>query len=234
MTKPALLLLHGFGGGRIELAPLEKLLCRQGYCCHSITLPGHDSKGVIAPHIRHHDFQMGARKAYLELKKQHEHIAVIGFSMGGLLAINLAAEFTPVAIATINTPVLFWSPRAMAHWLRDDIQQRRPFHLHRLSSAIRRQKLRMNLEYPRLLFKTLPLMEQVRCPVLIAQSVFDDTSQMRSADMLKQLMRHANATVRYYDKSWHTICHSDDLGKLHRDIAAFLDGIEKILVPLTE
>ena len=86
------LLVHGFLGSPQELQPLAERLVKDGHTVRAILLPGHGEnperlKGILwqswAEHVQ----------AELDILKQtSSRVIVVGFSMGGLLALLMAAQ----------------------------------------------------------------------------------------------------------------------------------------------
>ena len=104
MSK-ACLLLHGYGGSPFEVEPICRALKAAGYHTSAPLLPGHgtsvdDFKKTFFP-----DWLGCAEKALLDLQKKHDQTMVIGFSMGGALALHLASHHNLAGVATLAGPV---------------------------------------------------------------------------------------------------------------------------------
>lgn len=101
----AVLLIHGFTGIPGEMEYLGRRLSDAGFGVSIPRLPGHGTN--------HRDFRAsGARDwlrrsvdAYLELAAEYATVYVAGLSMGGLIAVLLAAEF-PIARLVLAAPAL--------------------------------------------------------------------------------------------------------------------------------
>lgn len=90
--SPAVLLIHGYGGSPFDLKPLSDALKKEGYAFHAILLPGHGSTPKDLKDIQKSDWLDKASSAYESLKQQYEDVSVVGFSMGGAIALLTAAE----------------------------------------------------------------------------------------------------------------------------------------------
>ncbi len=93
-TKSAALCLHGFSGSPFEVRPIAQEFARRGHTVLAPVIAGH---GVDVAHLAQTawpDWLLSARKALirLQLAAPGAAIAVVGFSMGGLLALRLAME----------------------------------------------------------------------------------------------------------------------------------------------
>ena len=221
--KPVVLLLHGFGGNRSELASLRHYLRLQGFTCFSPKLPGHDADGRIAVGYSHADFTSAVVRQYEALEKRYTRIVVIGFSMGGLLALKIASEHRPLSVVTINTPIYLWNIAALLYWIIDDFRSCSLRQSRRIIMSILRQRPTVNLEYLKLLLKTIPVLHRVIAPCFIVQSLHDETAHYRSAAILSKLLSNAvYRKVQYFRHSWHQIGESPDAAAMNRAVSGFV------------
>lgn len=86
------LLLHGFTGNPAEMEGLANFLRQQGYTVNVPTLPGHATQPDDLRDIPYQEWIDTSEQALYELKQQHPVAFVIGQSMGGTLALHLAAN----------------------------------------------------------------------------------------------------------------------------------------------
>ncbi|MEL6553487.1 MAG: 2-succinyl-6-hydroxy-2,4-cyclohexadiene-1-carboxylate synthase [Cyanobacteria bacterium J06621_11] len=89
-TQPPLLLLHGFLGNHQDFIPLVATLSRHFYCI-TVDLPGH---GKTRSHPNGYTFPATAQSLlallnHLNIRQTH----LLGYSMGGRIALYLACEF---------------------------------------------------------------------------------------------------------------------------------------------
>ena len=224
-NKPAVLVLHGFGGGLGEITSLLSHLRAQGHFCMAPLLPGHDHSGHISSGYGSDEFSQAAKRAFRSLRRLHEQVVIVGFSMGGLLALRLAAEFDPICVVVINVPIIPWNFVAIGYWLRDDLLQGRLYHGPRIMSSLVRQNPMMFTEYIKLVWRTLPALHRVTAPCLIQQSLRDDTAHYLSAAAIESLLVNSSVSCIYYRHSWHQIGLSPDAKRQNRDITYFLQRI---------
>jgi carboxylesterase len=88
----AVLLIHGFMGTPAEMRPLGRALAEAGVNARGMLLPGFGSDVSRLGHVTRAEWLTTARDAWRELMREHERVSVIGFSMGGAVALHLAAE----------------------------------------------------------------------------------------------------------------------------------------------
>ncbi|MEE2767825.1 MAG: 2-succinyl-6-hydroxy-2,4-cyclohexadiene-1-carboxylate synthase [Actinomycetota bacterium] len=90
-TGPPLLTLHGFTGDRGSLAPMTGSLSER-HTIIAVDLPGHGRTGVVEQ-VSEYRFEntIDAVAAVLS-RLGHERVDVLGYSMGGRLALGLAIQ----------------------------------------------------------------------------------------------------------------------------------------------
>lgn len=103
---PALLLIHGAGDTPQTLRYLADALYAEGFHVVAPLLPGHGRTIREFSRITADDLTAAVRTAYAELKSRHEWVAVIGLSMGGALAVQLAAEHRDLPALGLAAPYL--------------------------------------------------------------------------------------------------------------------------------
>jgi carboxylesterase len=88
----ACLLLHGLGGGTYEVQLLGQYLHRYGWTVQAINYPGHDQPTSIMPTSTWHQWYDCVRDTYQKLNENYSSVSVVGFSMGSILGLHLAAN----------------------------------------------------------------------------------------------------------------------------------------------
>jgi len=101
----AALLLHGFTGWPGEMAFLGDRLAEAGLTVAIPRLPGHGTNGLDFLQTGWRDWLREATDAYLELASACPRVHVVGYSLGALLAIVLAARF-PVRRLCLVAPAV--------------------------------------------------------------------------------------------------------------------------------
>ena len=90
--KRGVLLIHGFTGLPAELLLLGQYLNKRGYTVLGVRLAGHATTVEDMSHMTGEDWMDSVRDGYALLSGICEDISAVGHSMGGLLALRLAAE----------------------------------------------------------------------------------------------------------------------------------------------
>lgn len=115
------LLLHGFGDTPQTLTGLAKRLKSGGYGVYAPLLPGHGRNMAAFTKSTADEWTDTANNAFVEMRRRHLSVSIVGLSMGGSLAIALAAEVRRVPALALIAPYVEM-PRllrvaASTHWL---------------------------------------------------------------------------------------------------------------------
>lgn len=105
MSNVGCLLLHGFSGSPLEMVPLGDVLQAEGWTVSIAQLAGHGTSPTELARTRWQDWVASARAAYADLRRRNSRTAIVGLSMGGALALYLAATEGTDAVIAISTPV---------------------------------------------------------------------------------------------------------------------------------
>lgn len=197
IADTACLLLHGFGGSPFEMEPLVPGLADLGCAVDLPTLPGHDSSVAEFRRTFFPDWLARAEERYLALSRSYKRVIPIGFSMGGSLALLLAARHNPVGVVSLAAPVCL-QPRVclnmrslqllflpLLQYIRP-VMSRRPPRPESRAIAPHRGYDNVNC-LPQLhsLGKGLAILRKalpdIRCPALVMHDVLDASSWPGSA-----------------------------------------------------
>jgi len=100
---PGVLLLHGFTGTPEDLRPFGEALGAAGYRAAAPWLAGHGQGPEALGRTSAGDWRRGAELALMQLVEQGcPAVAVLGLSLGGMLALDLAARFPVGAVVCVN------------------------------------------------------------------------------------------------------------------------------------
>jgi len=228
------LLLHGFAGTPPELRRLGEHLSAHGWRCHAPALTGHATTPEELERTTWRDWAASAREALDELRAECDEVVVAGQSMGGTMALHLAASDDRIrAVATLAAPVWLsdWRLRLLPvakHLVRwqmpgDDIDLFWPDSVHELHSYGRRPTRsihQLNL-FVGAVRRELPL---VRQPVLILHGGRDRTIDPRNAvDIEKGLVCSTEVERHLYTRSGHGMSVDVDREDINARVLAWFD-----------
>jgi carboxylesterase len=103
---PAVLLIHGAGDTPQTLRYLAEHLHHRGFHVEVPLLPGHGRSVRDFMRVRADDLTNAARAAYVELRQRGTWTGIVGLSMGGALAVQIAAEFPDLPALGLAAPYL--------------------------------------------------------------------------------------------------------------------------------
>ena len=110
--RGAVLAIHGFGDTPQTVRYLADALAARGWFVRAPLLPGHGKTIAEFAKTGSAEWIAACRSEYESLRKQSQHIVLLGVSMGGALATILAAESSDVPALVLIAPYL-----AMPRWL---------------------------------------------------------------------------------------------------------------------
>lgn len=102
----AILALHGYNGYPRDLLYLGEALNKQGFTVAIPRLPGHGTNAADFHETGGGDWLRHAADCYFDLKARFNKVHLLGFSMGGLIALILASQFPVERMALIAPAVM--------------------------------------------------------------------------------------------------------------------------------
>ncbi len=226
MEKIGCLIIHGFGGGRFEIEPLRSFLNNQGYETYCPLLAGHERGRRELAHTGYHNWIDSAQEGYDILKSKCSKVIIIGFSMGGLIGVNLLKNNEAAGLVTLSTPVWFWDFKIIAGNIFNDIRKGRKASIKRYVRSVVRIPLTACLNFHRLLRKTKPMFKEVNVPCLIVQGKRDDTARWQSADYIHGHIKSEKKELKYFDDAPHLICCYESSQKVFNHVLRFAQSLE--------
>lgn len=175
-----ILIIHGFAGTRHEVKPLYDSLAEKGYIVSMPCLSGHELSLKKLAISKRHEWIKSAEEAYLELSEKCDNIIVIGFSMGGLIAVQLYKKHKFSNLITINTPIYYWDIKRIVKNMFSDFKT----YSKKYFTVSTNKPIRSLLQFQRLLSETKPFFKDIDCNCLVIQTQDDDTVHAKSAEYI--------------------------------------------------
>jgi carboxylesterase len=186
------LLLHGFAGTPPELRRLGEHLSARGWRCYAPALAGHARTPEDLQPTRWRDWARSAQEALDELSASSDVVCVAGQSMGGAMALHVAAANPSIAaVAAMASPIWIrdWRLRLLPvlhrvvrwHTPSDDVDLYDQAAIEELWSYGRRPT-RSILELNRFVAAVGHELAMVRAPVLLLHGGRDRTIDPRNMD----------------------------------------------------
>lgn len=111
------LMVHGFMGLPGEIRPIGERLAAQGCTVSGVLLARHGGRPDELVGVRWTEWAESVERAYLALETRCEQVIVLGFSLGGLLALHLAAHKQVAGVITLAAALQLqggWQLNALA------------------------------------------------------------------------------------------------------------------------
>lgn len=228
--KTAVLLLHGFTGTPSELRPMGKYLSEKGYTVKAPLLAGHGTSPEDMLRTGMKDWVKSAGDAYFDLKRKHEDVIVAGLSMGGSLALHLAARLPVKGVISMCAPMYLQDRRAsFARWIAPFVK----FNPHKVSYAEHiepylagydKTPVRCVPELLKLIRTVRRELPEIKVPALIMQAEQDLTVRPESAEYLYQRIGSGQKQLKWYPNSGHILTVDHDRDQVFADVEQFAKG----------
>lgn len=230
INNKGVLLIHGYTGTPAEMRLLGDHLNAKGYTVLGVRLPGHGTTPKELNETQWQDWYAEAEAGFKRLAACCEEIMVAGLSMGGLLAIKIAAELPVKKAAFLSAPMFVYDKRApYASFLSFFI----PVLKKRKRNYFVAEKY--NLAYDIMptkplgsLFKLVDLckkkiLKKITVPSIVLQSTIEHTVQPHSAQYIYDNINSKDKKLVWFDKSGHILTLDVEREDVFREISKFFE-----------
>ena len=235
------LLLHGFAGTPPELRRLGVHLAARGWRCHAPAMAGHARTPEEFGRVTWRDWAASAQAALDELAAECDTVCVAGQSMGGSMALHLAAGNPAIAaVAALAAPIWIrdWRLRLLPllhpvvrwHTPSDDVDLHDQAAVEELFSYGRRPTSAI-LELTRFIAGVRDELAMVRAPVLLVHGGRDRTIDPRNMeDIAARLVCSSAVETLLLPRSGHAVSVDVDRETINARVEAWFER----WVPATE
>lgn len=219
-----IIVVHGFGGTINEIEPLCKKLKILGYPVITPVLTGHNGSKKEFKKATYKEWIEDVEEAYLSLNKKCDEIILIGFSMGGLIALQVARKYKVKSIITLNTPIFLIGIRAFLIKVMSDFLYFRTKNIKKYFKTMKRIPINAYLNFTHLLKDTKNTLHEIECDILITQAYQDDVVHCRSANFLHDHVKSQNKKLMFYHKCKHILLHSEMSDEIMIDLVKYIEA----------
>ena len=213
-----IVLLHGFAGTPPEMRGMGEFLAARGYDVIGPLLAGHGLTPQAMARTRWPDWLGSAEEALTTLRRDCEEVFVCGQSLGGSLALHLAATHQDVrgliTLGAAASPSFFrdWRLRVLRglkylvrwHVPSEDVDLGDPAAIRLLHSYARRPTVCIE-SFMRLLRVVERELPQIRVPALIMHGRHDRTVHVANAPFIFERIGSADKQLIWWERSGHAV-----------------------------
>lgn len=225
------LLIHGFTGFPRDMRPVGAALQAAGVTALGVRLPGHGT--AVDDLLRNHweDWHQTVLDGYHLLSGLCSEVVVIGLSMGGVLALRLAAEQQVLGVVTMSAPSVLhlnqldWraqNARLISPFLRavpKNFEGEPPADVYPVFPTL------AVAQFFDLLQATDPLLPKVRVPTLIVHSRADDFIKPENANYYNLRLINSPHELFWLERSEHVVTTSVEQDVLLPRVTEFALGL---------
>lgn len=232
--KRAVVLLHAYSGSPNDVRMLFRFLERANYTVYAPMLKGHgtlDPQDIVKEKIA--DWYDQSRQA-LNLMKQkgYSEIAVLGLSLGGVLALANLTEQDPRIIGG----GCFCSPlfkgktnvaQSFQEYARKTLQSTdlSDQEIETKMIEIQAEAAKQQLEIEKFAEKTSQKLDSIQLPVFLAQAGQDKMIDAQTVFLTAEALEKTKITLQWYPKSGHVVTVGPEKREFEKDVLAFLNHL---------
>lgn len=231
----AVLIIHGFTGYPGEYYELAQELNKEGYTVSLPLLPGHGRSAKAFKQTNWPDWLNHVRKEYKALEASNKNVSIAGLSMGGVLSLLLASEFSPDKIAlmapamAIKSRIFYYTP-LLRFFLKETEKNWEPEE--KDSEDVRK----LGKEYWRRNFipqiaglRKLQILagrklKEITCPTLIMVSEMDNTVPTQAADLIQKGLKNAFSRKIILKNSPHVLVSGPEKEEVKLKVIQWIKG----------
>jgi carboxylesterase len=229
--RVGVVLSHGFTGSPHGLRAWAQSLAEAGFAVRMPLLPGHGTSWQELARTRWQEWHGVLDEAYLELDAGCDYVFAAGLSMGGALALRIAATRPVAGVIVVNPGLVIDDPRAPLAGILKLVLKSTP--------AIANDILKEGMDegaYPRTpvaaahelnkMFKdTIRLLPRITAPVKAFRSTVDHVVSDSSLAVLRRGLTHAPLDLVYLENSYHVATLDNDAHQIFQGSVEFIRSV---------
>lgn len=224
------LCIHGFSGGPYEVKPFTSYLrSHTDWIIEEPTLSGHGEELHMSGFKAKH-WLMDAELAFRSLAKKVDEVIVVGFSMGGIIALYLAKRYKVKKLVLLSAAAKYVSPKQL---VKDFKMLATEAYHHNLTNnelylryhqKFNNVPLASTVEFMKLVRMVEPYYRHIRIPVYIVQGKLDGIVPYHTAQFLFDELASTDKVLYFSDNGKHHICFEEDCSEWFPQVLMFLKG----------
>lgn len=233
-SRTGVVLSHGFTGSPHGLRAWAQALAAAGFAVRMPLLPGHGTRWQDLNRTRWQQWHGALDEAYLELDAQCDQVFAAGLSMGGALALRIAATRPVAGVLLVNPGLTVDDPRAPLAGILKLVLKSTPAIGNDIlkagmdEGAYTRTPVAAAHELNKMFKDTVRLLPRVTAPVQVYRSTVDHVVSDSSMALLRRGLTHAPLEVVQLENSYHVATLDNDADRIFEGSVAF---IRRVLQP---
>lgn len=227
LARVGVAVCHGFTGSTVSMQGWSDSLAEAGFAVNMPLLAGHGTSWQDLAKTPWQNWYRDFEAAYLELSARCDTVFVAGMSMGGALALRVAALHPVAGVALVNPGLTFSDKRAaysgLLKWalksvpaIGNDIKAAGI-----TEGAYTRTPVAAVHQLRQLFSDTTTLLPQVSAPTLIFRSTVDHVVPDSSIDVIKAQLGSSELQVVPLENSYHVATMDNDAALIFSQSADF-------------
>jgi carboxylesterase len=228
--KTGIVLIHGFTACPVDMLPLGEYLSGKGYTVYAPLLAGHGITPQEMILTKWEDWRFSAQEAVDILRQKCTKVLAVGHSMGGLIALSLAAAGKVDGVVSINAPIIYAERELYsAEKLLPKVQfvekpdKGNEIHVNKEGLphfSYTRVPVKCMVSLTKAITPVQKSLAKIKCPSLIIQGLDDKTVNPRSGRIIEKSITKAKKEVIYWQHEDHYIV----LGSARENMALKIDN----------
>jgi carboxylesterase len=230
------LCIHGFTGTPYDMRYLGESLAQRGLTVSGIALPGHATRVEELEPLGWADWTGGVLRGYDELAARCRSVAVVGQSLGGLLALWLSTQRPVTAVVSLAAPLWLEGVSGAVAWAttRGPLAGRVRW-LPKLGGSDVRDadEKGKNPSYKRFPVRALgqllegmkqvdALLPEVRAPLLVMHGEQDHTAPVACATRIASRVSSRELRLRLLPRSYHLLAIDVERAQVAGEVGTFI------------
>lgn len=235
--KTGVLLIHGFSASPAEMKPLGNFLNNKGFTVYGVRLKGHGTSPYDLDQTTWKKCIESIEQGYKVLSMQCEKIVVIGFSIGAIIALDLASQLRDniSSAVSISAPIEVEGMSSISLILSAQMEK-----LIRLIPGVKTKFIEWETESPETNYRSVPLqklvdlknyIEQVKerlkmisTPILVIQATRDPFVKYQSAEFVYESVSPKVKEIYWHESDKHNIVNKNSVA-VYNNILAFIEKL---------
>ena len=227
-SRTGVVLSHGFTGSPHSLRAWATAFAEAGFAVRMPLLPGHGTTWQDLNRTRWQQWHGALDEAYLELDAECDHVFAAGLSMGGALALRIAATRPVAGVVLVNPALAVDDPRAPLAGLLKLVLKSTPAIGNDIlkagmdEGAYTRTPVAAAHELNKMFKDTARLLPRITAPVQVYRSAVDHVVSDSSMALLRRGLTHAPLEVVRLENSYHVATLDNDADRIFEGSVAFI------------